>query len=103
MSTGVSRRLRRWSLWLIAGLVIALGARVVSARQTARPSPAAAQKIDEAYTKKIIDGTPDKRILTELIDHMPLPLDPKVPSPLEHLGYVPGEGGNLTYSKDVYA
>jgi hypothetical protein len=45
---------------------------------------------------------PDKRILTELIDHMPLPADPKVPSPLKVLGYIPGENGNLTYSADVY-
>ena len=62
---------------------------------------APAQKIDEEYTKKIVDNTPDKRILTELVDHMPLPADPKVPSPLKFLGYVPGEHGKLTYNKDI--
>src|SRR5206468_3057210 len=79
------------------GFVLVIGAGALSARQGARPS-AAAQKIDDAYTKKIVDGTPDKRILTELVDHMPLPADPKVPSPLKVLGYIPGENGNLTYS-----
>ena len=56
--------------------VVSLGAGV---RQAARPVTApvarAAQKIDEEYTKKIVDNTPDKRILTELVDHMPLPVD----------------------------
>ena len=33
---------------------------------------------------------------------MPLPADPKVPSPLKVLGYIPGEDGRLTYSADVY-
>ena len=67
-----------------------------------KPAATTAQKIDDEYTKKIVDQTPDKRILTELVDHMPLPADPKVPSPLKVLGYIPGENGNLTYSADVY-
>ena len=76
---------------------------MVSARQAARPAAAVtpAQKVDEAYTKKILDSTPDKRILTELVDHMPLPADPKVPSPLKFLGYVPGENNTVTYYKDI--
>ena len=36
------------------------------AAQTTRPAGATAQKIDEDYTKRILDNTPDKRILTEL-------------------------------------
>ncbi len=67
-----------------------------------KPAAAPAQKLDEEYTKKIVDLTPDKRILTDVVDHMPLPADPKVPSPLKFLGYIPGENGKLTYSKDVY-
>lgn len=59
------------------------------------------QKVDEDYTKRIVDNTPDKRILTELVDHMPLPNDPKVPSPLKFLGYVPGENNQLTYHADI--
>jgi hypothetical protein len=60
-----------------------------------------AQRIDEEYTKRILDNTPDKRILTELVDHMPL--SETVPSPLKFLGYVPGEDNRLTYHKDIVA
>src|SRR5262245_20015149 len=85
------------------GISLLLGSAALSALQTGKPAGTPAQKLDDTYTKKILDGTPDKRILTELVDHMPLPADPKVPSPLKVLGYIPGENGNLTYSKDVYA
>src|SRR5262245_4100676 len=84
------------------GISLLLGSAAFSARQTSRPAATPAQKIDDAYTKKILEITPDKRILTELVDHMPLPADPKVPSPLKVLGYIPGENGTLTYSADVY-
>ena len=94
---------RRTSIAAVT-LAIALGAGGLSARQAPKaPSkPGASQPVDQDYTKRIVDNTPDKRILTELVDHMPLPADPKVPSPLKALGYVPGEKGNLTYSADVY-
>jgi len=89
-----------------AAIALTMSSGVLSARQQAKPAApkgvAAAPKMDEEYTKKILDLTPDKRILTELVDHMPLPADPKVLSPLKVLGYVPGENGNLTYSFDVY-
>jgi len=90
-----------------AAIAITLGTGVLAARQQKpaapqKPAAGAAVKLDDEYTKKIIDSTPDKRILTELVDHMPLPADPKVPSPLKMLGYIPGEGGKLTYSADVY-
>ena len=63
-------------------------------RTTATP-----QKLDEEYTARIKKATPDARILTDLIDHMPA--SATVPSPLKFLGYVPGEPGQLTYHKDI--
>ena len=57
------------------------------------------QKIDEDYTARIKKATPDPRILTELVDHMPV--SATVPSPLKFFGYVPGEPGNLTYHADI--
>ena len=100
MSRQTVRRTIGTATFFTVAVAMLLGA---GARQGARPAPAAAaQKIDDDYTKRIIDQTPDKRILTELVDHMPLPADPKVPSPLKVLSYIPGENGNLTYSADVY-
>ncbi|MEZ5316116.1 MAG: M14 family zinc carboxypeptidase [Vicinamibacterales bacterium] len=93
--TTVSRRLPA-----VVVLAIALGASSLSAGQAGR---AASQRLDEAYTKKILDETPDPRMEIDLVNHMPLPADSNVPSPLKVLGYIPGENGNLTYSKDVYA
>src|SRR3954464_6311492 len=63
-------------------------------RVTATP-----QKIDEDYTARIKKATPDPRIITELVDHMPV--SDKVPSPLKFFGYVPGEAGHLTYHADI--
>jgi hypothetical protein len=63
-------------------------------RTTATP-----QKLDEDYTARIKKATPDARILTELVDHMPA--SATVPSPLKFLGYVPGEPGHLTYHADI--
>jgi hypothetical protein len=57
------------------------------------------QKIDEEYTARIKKATPDPRIITELVDHMPV--SATVPSPLKFFGYVPGEPGNLTYHADI--
>ncbi len=106
MSTVIHRRsLTGWFAMSVATALI-MSATVLTARQ-AKPAPAKAtasqgdQKIDADYTKRIIDNTPDKRILTELVDHMPLPLDTNVPSPLKFLGYVPGENNQLTYHKDI--
>ena len=59
------------------------------------------QRVDTEYTNRILANTPDKRILTELVDHMPLPADSRVPSPLAFFGYIPGENGKLTYHKDI--
>ena len=63
-------------------------------RMTATP-----QKLDEEYTARIKKATPDPRISTELVDHMPV--SATVPSPLKFFGYVPGEPGQLTYHADI--
>ena len=67
--------------------------------QSSARSAAAAQRIDAEYTAKIKAATPDPRILTELVDHMPA--SDKVPSPLKFFGYIPGEPGHMTYHKDI--
>src|SRR5664280_1313430 len=66
----------------------------------AAPAAAAAQKIDEEYTKLIKEYLQDPRITTELVDHMPA--SDTVPSPLKFLGRIPGKPGELTYAKDIY-
>jgi hypothetical protein len=85
------------ALIFIGGLTVS---RAFDAPQAAGQSMPA-QKIDQDYTNRILANTPDKRILTEFVDHMPLPADPNVPSPLKFLGYVPGENNKLTYHKDI--
>ena len=64
-----------------------------------KPAAPAAQRADADYTARIKAATADPRILTELVDHMPL--SDKVPSPLKFFGYIPGEPGHLTYYKDI--
>lgn len=58
-----------------------------------------AQAVDSAYTAKIRELTTEPRFNTELTDH--LPADPRVPTPLKVLGYVPGTVGRLSYVADV--
>src|ERR1700728_2251336 len=60
---------------------------------------AAPQKLDDEYTKLIKDYLVDKRITTELVDHMPA--SDSVPSPLKFFGRIPGAPGELTYAKDI--
>ena len=80
-------------------LALIWGAQAFSA---GRPqAQAQAQTLDDEYTKRILASTPDKRILTELVDH--LPLSATVPSPLKFFGYVPGENSQITYHKDIVA
>ncbi|HUF30672.1 MAG TPA: hypothetical protein VMM77_08380, partial [Gemmatimonadaceae bacterium] len=62
---------------------------------------AAQQPIDSAYSAKIRELTPTHerwKFTTELVDHLP---ESDVPTPLEVLGYVPGELGRLSYVADV--
>ena len=95
---------RRHSLrgWLALGVTTAvvLSATALTARQAKPAAAKGAQVNDAEYTKRIIDNTPDKRILTEFVDH--LPASATVPTPLKMLGYIPGENGNITYSADIY-
>jgi hypothetical protein len=102
MHTHMSRGV--FSIALILAVVLALAAGVHARQgsgQPARPAGARAQPIDQEYTKRILDATPDKRILTELVDHMPA--SATVPSPLKFFGYVPGENSRVTYHKDIVA
>jgi zinc carboxypeptidase len=69
------------------------------AAQTKPAGPAAAQKIDEEYTRIIRQSLQDPRITTELVDH--LPASDTVPTPLKFFGRAVGTPGELTYAKDI--
>lgn len=98
MSTHSKISRRGW--FALGATALLVGATIVAAEQ-AKPAPKmAAQTNDAEYTKRILDNTPDKRILTEWVDH--LPASATVPTMLKMLGYVAGENGNLTYSADIY-
>jgi len=104
MAKQVFRQTLRVTLLLSVAFAIAIGSSALSAGQKAKPGAAQSApviKLDEDYAKRILDNTPDKRILTELVDHMPV--SATVPSPLKFLGYVPGENNRLTYHKDIVA
>ena len=81
----------------LAAVVLTLGPSALIAQS--KSAAASGQKVDAEYTAKIKAATPDPRITTELIDHMPA--SDKVPSPLKFFGYVPGEPGHMTYYKDI--
>ena len=87
---------------LVSGAAIAIavtaGAYVPVYAQGPRTT-ATPQKLDDDYTARIKKATPDPRISTELVDHMPV--SATVPSPLKFFGYVPGEPGKLTYHADI--
>ena len=57
------------------------------------------QPEDAEYTRLIRQYLTDKRISTELVDHMPSSAD--VPSPLKFFGRIPGTPGELTYAADI--
>ncbi|WP_242097738.1 M14 family zinc carboxypeptidase [Sphingomonas sp. CROZ-RG-20F-R02-07] len=59
----------------------------------------AAQPQDAEYTRLIRQYLTDKRISTELVDHMPA--SDSVPSPLKFFGRIPGTPGELTYATDI--
>jgi len=84
-------------LAVLALLVSRLADRVYA--QAGPRTTATPQKLDEEYTARIKKATPDARISTELVDHMPV--SATVPSPLKFFGYVPGEPGKLTYHADI--
>jgi hypothetical protein len=62
-------------------------------------SGAAQQTLDTAYSRQIRAYTSEPRFNTELTDH--LVRDPRVPTPFDVLGYVPGTPGRLSYTADV--
>ena len=72
MAQQVIRRTIGVSAALAVAFAMAFGVKALTARDQARPATPATQAIDEEYTKRILDNTPDKRILTELVDHMPV-------------------------------
>lgn len=62
---------------------------------------ASQQPVDSVYSAKIRELTPTHerwKFTTELVDHLP---ESDVPTPLDVLGYVPGEIGRLSYVADV--
>ena len=61
--------------------------------------PPPGQPLDAEYTRQIQAYLTDKRISTELVDHMPS--SPDVPSPLKFFGRIPGKPGELTYASDI--
>src|SRR5688572_16618969 len=84
--------MRRIAFLFLTGLV------VVSANPAARQTRSP-QRIDEAYSRLIREHSTEKRVMTELVDH--LPASDSVPTPLKFLGYVPGTPGKLTYHADI--
>src|SRR5215470_7975166 len=99
----LSIRTRRRELFAI-GVLVALASYRISSHAPVYAAQAAvkaapAQKLDEEYTARIKKATPDPRIITEYVDHMPV--SATVPSPLKFFGYVPGEPGHLTYHADI--
>ena len=90
---------------VVAALILSVSSAYaigIQARQAAGQKTAAGQRtqaMDQEYTRRILEATPDRRILTELVDHMPA--SSTVPSPLKVLGYVPGENSRVTYHKDI--
>ena len=78
-----------WTL-LLAGALAPAAARAQQATQ----------QIDREYTQKIKEYLQDKRITTELVDH--LPASSTVPTPLKFLGRIVGTPGELTYARDIH-
>jgi hypothetical protein len=82
MKTQATRIMARVALVAGAAFVLVIGVQALQAngqQGSAAPAKTAAQRLDGEYTKRILDSTPDKRILTELVDHMPA--SATVPSP----------------------
>jgi zinc carboxypeptidase len=95
---------RRREVFAFAALIALASYRISTyaplyAEQAAAKAAAPVQKVDEEYTARIKKATPDPRIITEYVDHMPV--SATVPSPLKFFGYVPGEPGHLTYHADI--
>jgi hypothetical protein len=64
------------------------------------PCLAQKQKIDEEYTKKILEFTTDSYFLTKYVNYLPYSED--VPTPLDVLGRIAGAADVLSYSHEVH-
>lgn len=60
-----------------------------------------AQQIDEPYNQKIKEYTTDPLFLPSSV--LNLPLDPNIPSPLEHFGQIIGAPGVMHRTSELYA
>jgi zinc carboxypeptidase len=92
-------RMKAFAARAVIAIAVTAGVYVPVHAQSGPRTTATPQKLDEDYTARIKKATPDPRIITELVDHMPA--SATVPSPLKFLGYVPGEPGHLTYHADI--
>jgi hypothetical protein len=79
---------------MIRRLALALAACTVVAT-----AAVAQQPVDSAYTRQIRSSTSEPRFNTDLTDY--LPADPRIPTPLGVLGYVPGTVGRLSRVADI--
>jgi hypothetical protein len=80
--------------------VVALAAAAPGASSSSQAAaPPNTQPQDVEYTRLINEYLTDKRISTELVDHMPA--SDTVPSPLKFFGRIPGKPGELTYAADI--
>ena len=95
MPTNISLRQARPA----AALILFAAFLAASAAPSARQARQGAQRIDEEYTKLIREHSTEKRVMTELVDH--LPASDTVPTPLKVLGYVPGTPGKVTYHSEI--
>jgi len=64
------------------------------------PSLAQKQKIDEEYTKKILEFTTDDHFLTTYVNY--LPYSENIPTPLDVLGHIAGAADVLSYSHEIH-
>ncbi len=91
--------LQRLSRLLVASFLL-ISAAAFSVRAQNGYARAAAQPIDDEYTKKIREYTTETFFNSPLTDY--LPASPNVPTPKAVLGDVAGAPGKLPYAEEVY-
>src|SRR5260370_400870 len=91
--------LQRLSRLLVASFLL-ISAAAFSVRAQNGYARAAAQPIDDEYTKKIREYTTETFFNSPLTDY--LPASPNVPTPKAVLGDVAGAPGKLPYAAEVY-
>ncbi len=67
---------------------------------SANPILGQKQKIDEEYTKKILEFTTDAHFLTKYVNY--LPYAEGIPTPLDVLGHIAGAADVLSYTHEVH-